>query len=70
MRVVLSKNRVNGIVFSKEAASLLLESGLLDQLREELWELNDAETRATVLRLKEGKAKPVSFNAFAKRYGA
>lgn len=70
MRVVLSKNKVNGIVFSKEAATLLLESGMLDQLREELWELNDKETRDVVLRSKQGKAKTVPFNDFAKRHGA
>lgn len=70
MRVVLSKNKVNGIVFSKEAATLLLESGMLDQLREELWELNDKETRDVVLRSKTSKTKTVPFNDFAKRYGA
>lgn len=70
MRVVLSKNKVNGIVFSKEAATLLLESGMLDQLREELWELNDKETRAVVLRSKQGKAKLVPFSDFVKHHGA
>lgn len=69
MRVVLSKNQVNGIVFSKEAATMLLESGLLDQLREELWELNDKETRDVVLKSKSGTTKRVSFNDFATRYG-
>ncbi len=69
MRVVLSKNTINGIVFSKEAATMLLESGLLDQLREELWELNDKETRDVVLQSRQGKTRGVPFNVFAKRYG-
>lgn len=69
MRVVLSKNKINGIVFSKEAATLLLESGMLDQLREELWELNDKETRDVVLKSRKGKVKGTSFNDFRERYG-
>ncbi len=69
IHVVLSNNVVSGIVFSKEAAELLLESGALDQLREELWELHDKETRDLVLRHRKGQTKPVPFDAFAKEHG-
>lgn len=69
IRVILSNNAVSGIVFSKDAAELLLESGALDQIREELWELQDQETRNLVIRGKTGKGKPVSFDSFAKKYG-
>ncbi|MBP7114478.1 MAG: hypothetical protein KBA40_03430 [Candidatus Peribacteraceae bacterium] len=69
IHVVLSKNAVSGIVFSKEAAELLLESGALDQIREELWELQDKETKDLVVRSRIGKAKPVPFDDFAKAYG-
>ncbi len=67
MRIVLSKNALSGIVFSKEAAQMLLESGLLDQLREELWELRDPETRSLVIRHRKGKTKPIPFRKFVQK---
>lgn len=69
IHVVLSKNAVSGLVFSKEAAELLLSSGALDQIREELWELQDKETHTLVQRHRNGKTRPVPFHAFAKKYG-
>jgi hypothetical protein len=69
IHVVLSKNAVSGLVFSKEAAQWLLESGALDQIREELWELHDKETHDLVTRHRKGQAKPVPFRALAKKYG-
>lgn len=69
MHVVLSKNTISGLVFSKEATELLLASGMLDQLREELWELNDKETRDMIVRHRKGKSHPVPFDTFAKEYG-
>ncbi len=68
IHVVLSNNAVSGIVFSKEAAELLLESGSLDQIREEFWELHDKETVDLVRRSKQGEGKhSVSFDQWAKR---
>lgn len=55
IHVVLSNNTVSGIVFSKEAAQLLLESGSLDQIRKEFWELKDKETVDAVRRSKKRK---------------
>ncbi|MDO8648653.1 MAG: hypothetical protein Q7R81_02615 [Candidatus Peregrinibacteria bacterium] len=69
IHVVLSNNKVSGIVFSQEAAQLMLDSGMLDQLREELWELDDKETRDLVVRHREGKTRPVLFDGFAKEHG-
>jgi len=69
IHVVLSRNEVSGLVFSQEAARLMLESGVLDQLREELWELDDRETRGLVVRHRAGKTRPVPFNRFAKEHG-
>lgn len=69
IHIVLSNNQVSGLVFSQEAAKLLLESGVIDQIREELWELNDPETRDLVIRSKKGETKPVPFDTFAKEYG-
>lgn len=69
IRIVLSNNAISGIVISAETAKLLLDSGVIDQLREELWELNDKETRDLVIRSRKGKTKPVPFDSFAKKYG-
>lgn len=67
IHVVLSNNAVSGIVFSKEAAELLLESGALDQIREELWELQDKETVELVRASKKGKGMhSVPFGTWAK----
>lgn len=69
IHVVLSRNTVSGLVFSREAAVLMMESGMLDQLREELWELNDPETRELVLRTRQGKIHQVPLKDFAKEHG-
>ncbi|MFH0770265.1 MAG: hypothetical protein V1926_02705 [Candidatus Peregrinibacteria bacterium] len=67
IHIVLSNNAVSGIVFSKEAAELLLESGSLDQIREELWELHDPETVQLVQGSRKGKGKhSIPFEAWAK----
>lgn len=57
IHIVLSKNTVNGMVFSKGATELLLESGALDQIREELWELHDKDTIQVVRQSRKGKGK-------------
>lgn len=67
IHVVLSKNAVSGLVFSKEAAEMLLESGALDQIREELWELNDKETVQLVRKSRQKKLKSsVPFETWTK----
>lgn len=67
--VVLSKNAVSGLVFSQEAAELLLKSGVLDQLREELWELQDKETVKLVCQSRKGPGKySVPFEVWAKNH--
>ncbi len=69
MRFVLSKNKITGLVFSKETVKMLMESGMLDQLREELWELNDPETRDIVLHSRKfKKGDGVPFDSFMKNY--
>jgi len=57
MRLVLSNNSITGLVFSKDAAEKLLKSGMLDQLHEELWELNDKETVRVVKGSRKGMGK-------------
>lgn len=63
----MSRNAVSGLVFSQEAAKLIMESGMLDQIREELWELRDAESVRVVRGSRKGKGKhSVPFEAWAK----
>lgn len=69
MFLVMSNNAVSGLVISKETAKMLMESGVLDQIREEIEELNDPETVDLVLRSRQGKTSPVPFDTFAKEYG-
>jgi hypothetical protein len=69
IHVVLSNNAVSGLVFSKEAAEWLLESGALDQIREELWELHDKETSDIVTSHRKGRGTPVSFDVLARKHG-
>jgi|GEM_PF-7095064 len=69
MFLVMSNNAVSGLVISKETTKTLMESGVLDQLREELWELNDPETRDLIVRIDKGDINPVPFDDFTKEYG-
>ncbi len=69
MYFVMSNNTVTGLVISKETTKILMESGVLDQIREEMEELNDPETRDLVIRSREGRTNPVPFDTFAKEYG-
>ncbi len=54
IRVVLNKNVVCGLIVSQQAAQLLLKSGALNQIREELWELNDKDTVEVVYKSRKG----------------
>ncbi len=68
IHIVLSNNTVSGLVFSKEATKLIMESGVLDQVREELWELQDKETVRVVRESRKGKGKnSVAFDTWTKK---
>lgn len=67
IRVVMSKNAISGLVFNKDTTKMLMESGVLDQIREELWELNDKETVRLVRKSRKGDVKnAVPFETWAK----
>lgn len=68
LHLVLSKNAVSGLVFNKDTTKMLMESGVLDQIREELWELNDKETVRLVRKSRSGKLdkKAIAFETWAK----
>lgn len=69
-QMVLSNNSLTGIVINKEAAEMLLKSGVLDQIREELWELNDPETREVVESANRGDdSDSISLDNFIEEYG-
>ncbi len=67
-RIIMSHNKMNGGLLSAEFMNILLETGVLDQIREELWELNDPETCAVVEASRNGTATPIPFEDFLKEY--
>jgi hypothetical protein len=48
---------------------LPLESGTLNQIREELWELHDKKTCDLVIASRNGKTSPISFDTYLKKHG-
>ena len=69
IQVILSNNKVAGLVISKAAAEMLMASGLLDQLQEEWAELHDKTTADLVAADRAGKTKPVPLASFANEHG-
>lgn len=68
-RMIVSNNQLKGALLSKEAATLLEESGILQQIREELWELADRETTTVIRQARKGVGKPIALQLFRKKYG-
>ncbi|TSC56365.1 MAG: hypothetical protein G01um101418_419 [Parcubacteria group bacterium Gr01-1014_18] len=68
MQILLSNNKIEGMIFSKKMTEMFLESDLLTQIREELWELNDPETVETIREARLGKGNPVDFEKWAQKY--
>ncbi len=66
---VLYNNKDIGMIIGKELADALEDSGVLQQVREELWELNDPETVEIVKRYREWKqSDEISLEDFRKKY--
>ncbi len=66
---VLYNNKDIGMIIWKEVADALEESGVLQQIREELWELNDPKTVELVKKSREGDLSgAISLEGFRKKY--
>ncbi|MDD5770433.1 MAG: hypothetical protein PHE25_05685 [Candidatus Gracilibacteria bacterium] len=67
---VLNNNKNIGLIIGEELGKALIDSGVLQQLREELWELNDKETVETIEKYKSGDiSNSISLNDYRKKYG-
>lgn len=69
IQLVFANNKMTGILFTGGLAQKVLDSGLIEQLQEELWEVQDEETSSLIAKSRLGKTKPVSLAAFRKKYG-
>lgn len=47
-QIVLANNETAGLIVNKAMTEALLKSGTLEQLTEEMWEMQDAETSTIV----------------------
>lgn len=68
IQMILTNNKVSGLLLSADVAHLMEDSGLLQQIREELFELQDKETVSIIQKHRAGKSRPVSFDEFQKKY--
>ncbi len=67
--IVLNNNKNIWLLLWWQLAQALLDSGVLQQLKEELWELNDQETCDLVSWYKKwDKSDSISLNNFRKKY--
>ncbi len=66
---VLYNNKDIWMIIGKELADMLQENGILDQIREELWELNDPTTCELVEKSRNGEySDSISLEDFRKKY--
>ena len=68
--IVLNNNKNIGLLLWWELANAVLESGILQQLREELWESQDKQTKGMVSDYKKWKLwDSISLDDYKKKYG-
>jgi hypothetical protein len=68
--IVLNNNKNIWLLLGWDLAQAVLDSWVIWQIREELWELNDKQTKELVVWYKEWKkSDSISLNNFRKKYG-
>lgn len=68
-QIVLKDNEVNGIVINKATAKALLETNILAQIEEELWEAQDETTQKLINNSRSGrKSDSIELKAFRKKH--
>lgn len=68
--LVLNNNKNIWLIIWEELWKALIDSGILQQLREELWEINDRETVETIKKYKSGDTSwNISLADYRKKYG-
>ncbi len=68
-QIILNNNQLQGLLVNKETAQYLLDSGVLEQILEEMWELQDETTSSLVAKARTGKTSPVSWEKFNHKHG-
>ncbi len=67
--IILNNNKMLGLYLPAELWKAILDSWIIHQLREELWELNDKETVETIRAYKEWKqTDSISLKDFRKKH--
>jgi hypothetical protein len=67
--IVLNNNKNIWLLLGWKLAEAVIESWMLQQLREELWELNDEETKKTISDYKNwDDSNSISMEDFRKKY--
>jgi len=68
--IVLNNNKNIGLVLGWELAQAVLDSWIIMQIREELWENSDKETSDSVVWYKQWKKwDSISLDDYRKKYG-
>lgn len=68
--IVLNNNKNIGLVLGWELAQAVLDSWVINQIREELWEVNDKETSESIKNYKDwGESDMISLTDYRKKYG-
>lgn len=68
-QIILNNNEMNGIIVNKKTSQYLIDSGLLEQIQEELFELNDPKTVDIIKKHRQGKTSPIGFDEFNQKHG-
>jgi len=68
--IILNNNKMLGLYLPWELWQAILDSWVITQIREELWELNDKETLETIRNYKSWKqSDSISLSDYRKKYG-
>jgi hypothetical protein len=69
-KIVLCNDQDIGYIIWGEMYTAMRDSGIIDQIREELWEAHDPETQAVLQARKEWeRSEMMSHEDFIKKYG-
>ena len=68
--IVLNNNKNIGLVLGWKLAQAVLDSWVINQIREELWEIDDKETSNLISSYKKWKkSDSISLDDYRKKYG-
>lgn len=67
--IVLNNNKNIGLLLGGKMAQAVLESGILRQIREEIWEINDSDTTQLINKYKSKKTSDsIRLDDYEKKY--